>query len=131
MQQQPDYQDVVEDVLGFLSARIEVSEHAGIDRSKIWIDPGFGFGKTLDHNMQLLRGLARFKIAEVPLLVGISRKSMIGTLLGGRPVEERLMGSVGAAVVAVERGADVVRVHDVRETYEALVGAGLMERSHF
>ncbi len=127
MQQAPHYEDgVVTEVFRFLQQRIAASQFSGIERSKIWVDPGFGFGKTLEHNLELLRGLEQFQPLEVPLLVGISRKSMIGALLGDAPVEQRLQGSVGAAVVAVARGAKIVRVHDVRETMEALKGAGLM-----
>lgn len=124
MQGDPHYDDVVEDVIGFLRGRIADCELAGIPRSRLLVDPGFGFGKRLDHNLQLLKELGRFSALGAPLLVGISRKSMVGALLGDLPVEERLFGSVGAAVVAVERGADIVRVHDVRETREALQGAG-------
>ncbi len=126
MQSDPHYEDVVEEVVAFLRGRIADCELAGISRSRLLVDPGFGFGKRLEHNLQLLRGLDRLRSLQVPLLVGISRKSMIGALLGDLPVEERLFGSVGAAVVAVERGADIVRVHDVRETREALQGAGLL-----
>ncbi|MBT3196935.1 MAG: dihydropteroate synthase [Gammaproteobacteria bacterium] len=129
MQQAPHYNNVVDEVLTFLSDRIAACEAAGIARSRIWVDPGFGFGKRLEHNLQLLSGLDRFRALNVPLLVGISRKSMVGELLGGREVGERLFGSVGAAVVAVERGANIVRVHDVGETHEALMGAGLMRGS--
>ncbi len=127
MQEAPRYQDVVEEVVQFLRQRMDACETAGIDRSRIWIDPGFGFGKTLAHNLQLLGALRRFDPLKAPLLVGISRKSMIGALLGEVPVEQRLFGSIGAAVAAVARGARVVRVHDVRETREALLGAGLMQ----
>ncbi len=126
MQQQPVYEDVVEDVISFLGGRVAHCELAGIPRSRILVDPGFGFGKNLDHNLQLLKGLGHFSRLGVPLLVGLSRKSMIGALLGDAPVEKRVLGSVGAAVVAIERGAAVVRVHDVRETCEALAGTGLL-----
>ncbi len=127
MQQAPYYEDgVVTEVIRFLQQRIAACQFAGIERSQIWVDPGFGFGKTLEHNLALLNELDRLQSLDVPLLVGISRKSMIGALLGDVPVEQRLQGSVGAAVVAVARGARIVRVHDVRETVEALQGAGLM-----
>jgi dihydropteroate synthase len=127
MQQAPHYEDgVVVEVIRFLQQRIAACQFSGIERNQIWVDPGFGFGKTLQHNLELLRGLEQFRALDAPLLVGISRKSMIGALLGDLPVEQRLQGSVGAAVVAVARGAAVVRVHDVRETVEALKGAGLM-----
>jgi len=126
MQQNPHYDDVTDDVIQFLQRRIDASVSGGIRRENLWVDPGFGFGKTLDHNLQLLSELEQFEQLDAPLLVGISRKSMIGALLGDVPVEQRLQGSVGAAVVAVARGAKIVRVHDVRETVEALRGAGLL-----
>jgi len=127
MQQNPHYDDVTDDVIQFLQRRIDASVSGGIRRENLWVDPGFGFGKTLDHNLQLLSELEQFQRLSAPLLVGISRKSMIGTLLGDVPVEQRLFGSVGAAVVAVARGAEIVRVHDVEETKEALQGAGLID----
>lgn len=127
MQQAPYYEDgVVAEVIRFLQQRIAACQFSGIERSQIWVDPGFGFGKTLQHNLELLAELDQFRSLDVPLLVGMSRKSMIGALLGDVPVEQRMLGSVGAAVVAVARGAHVVRVHDVRETVEALKGAGLI-----
>lgn len=126
MQESPDYEDVTEDVVRFLRDRVADCELAGISRSNLLIDPGFGFGKTLEHNLKLLRELSSFKEMDLPLLVGISRKSMVGSVLDDAPVGDRVWGSVGAAVVAVERGADVVRVHDVKETREALLGAGLI-----
>ena len=92
---------------------------AGIARERLLIDPGFGFGKTLRHNLALLRGLDHFRRLGLPLLVGISRKSMLGTITG-RPVGERLVASVAAALIAVERGARIVRVHDVAATVDAL-----------
>jgi dihydropteroate synthase len=84
------------------------------------LDPGFGFGKNLEHNLTLLRRLPELRALGYPLMVGLSRKSMIGTLLGGKPVEERMQGSVAAAVIAVQNGANIVRVHDVAPTVEAL-----------
>lgn len=126
MQKSPEYEDVTDDVIKFLRGRVADCELAGISRSNLLVDPGFGFGKRLEHNLQLLRELGKFKEMDLPLLVGISRKSMIGALLDDAPIEDRVWGSVGAAVVAVERGADIVRVHDVKETREALLGAGLI-----
>lgn len=126
MQESPDYEDVTDDVIRFLRGRIADCELAGIPRSNLLIDPGFGFGKRLEHNYKLLRELHGFKSLDLPLLVGISRKSMVGAVLDDAPVGDRVWGSVGAAVVAVERGADIVRVHDVKETREALLGAGLL-----
>lgn len=119
MQASPHYQDVVAEVGGFLETRIEACVDAGIVRERIIADPGFGFGKSLAHNLLLLRELERFQRLGVPLMAGISRKSMIG-LLTGRESDERLAGSLAAAVMAVERGAAIVRVHDVAPTVDAL-----------
>lgn len=120
MQQSPDYPDgVVSEINAFFTKRIEQAVKAGISHTNICIDPGFGFGKTLQHNYQLLRGLEGFSIHEAPLLVGISRKSMIGNL-SGLPIEERLPGSLSAAVIAAIKGANIFRVHDVKSTVEAL-----------
>jgi dihydropteroate synthase len=120
MQQDPTYGDVVAEVTAFLAGRLAACEAAGIPRERLLVDPGFGFGKTLAHNLALLRGLPRLASLGVPVLAGLSRKSMIGALLGGVPVGERLHGSVAAAVLAVERGAAIVRVHDVGPTVQAL-----------
>ena len=118
MQDAPQYSDVLAEVYDFLAARLAVCEAAGITRDRLCIDPGFGFGKTLEHNLTLLRGLPR--LAELaPVLVGVSRKRMIGEITG-RPVEERLAGSLAAALRAVENGATIVRVHDVAATVDAL-----------
>lgn len=119
MQQEPDYHDVVSEVHGFLQERVSCCLAAGIMQEHIIIDPGFGFGKSLAHNLSLLKHLDQFSALRVPLLVGMSRKSMLGTVLD-TALEHRLIGSVAAALIAVERGASIVRVHDVRETVEAL-----------
>lgn len=119
MQRGPVYADVVAEVRDYLAARVGACEAAGIARERILVDPGFGFGKTLAHNLQLLRHLDRFTDLAASVLVGISRKSMIGALLDV-PVGERLVGSLAAATIAVWRGARVVRAHDVRETVQAL-----------
>ena len=119
MQQQPRYDDVVTDVTEFLRQRSRVCIDAGIDRHKIVLDPGFGFGKTLQHNLDLLNGLASICELELPLLVGISRKSMLGAILD-KPVNERLYGGIAAAVIAHTKGARLFRVHDVAATREAL-----------
>ncbi|MCB1792397.1 MAG: dihydropteroate synthase [Gammaproteobacteria bacterium] len=119
MQQAPQYDDVVADILGYLEQRVSDCERAGIPRSRLLVDPGFGFGKTLDHNLALLANLARFQKLGLPLLVGISRKSMLGAITD-RAVEDRMAASVAAALIAVERGARIVRVHDVAETVDAL-----------
>lgn len=120
MQQQPEYGDVVAEVSDFLRERVAALTAAGIDPRRLCIDPGFGFGKTVEHNYALLRATGRL-IAELdlPLLAGLSRKSMIGAVTG-RPVEQRLAGSLAGALAAVARGALIVRVHDVAETVDAL-----------
>jgi dihydropteroate synthase len=120
MQQAPQYQDVVAEVTAFMEARIAACEAAGIPRHRLILDPGFGFGKTLQHNLTLLRRLGEFQTLGLPLLVGLSRKSMIGALLDGAPVEGRLHGSIAAAILAAGRGAAILRVHDVGPTAEAL-----------
>ena len=130
MQGQPQYQDVVAEVLDFLRIRIEAVEAAGILRERIVIDPGFGFGKTLEHNLALLRDLDAFSELGVLVLAGLSRKSMLGAITG-QDVERRVHASVAAALLAVQRGAKIVRVHDVRATVDALkvwqvVNAGQM-----
>jgi len=119
MQERPEYEDVVEDVFRFLLARVASCEFAGIARHRLLVDPGFGFGKTLGQNYRLLAGLRRFADMGLPLLVGLSRKSMIGRLLG-RPVEQRLAGSLAGAAAAVLAGAHIVRVHDVQQTRDVL-----------
>ncbi|MET0089819.1 MAG: dihydropteroate synthase [Candidatus Thiodiazotropha sp.] len=120
MQSAPHYDQVVGDVMEFLNDRLEACVSAGIPRERILLDPGFGFGKTLQHNLELLHSLDRFLSLGLPLLVGISRKSMIGALLDERPVDGRLYGSLAAAVIAAMKGASVIRVHDVAETVDAL-----------
>ncbi|MGE5385829.1 MAG: dihydropteroate synthase [Betaproteobacteria bacterium] len=119
MQQAPVYQDVVAEVRRFLAARLKDCRRAGVADERITLDPGFGFGKTLEHNLALLRRLPELGVDRLPLLVGVSRKSMLGAITG-RPVGERLSASVTAALVAVQRGAGIVRVHDVAATRDAL-----------
>ncbi|MHB1950957.1 MAG: dihydropteroate synthase [Acidiferrobacteraceae bacterium] len=129
MQVQPRYADVVAEVTEFLRARVNAAVAAGIPRSLLLVDPGFGFGKTAEQNLTLLRGLRALKSLGLPVLVGLSRKSMIGTLTGA-PAADRLPGSVVLAVLALKEGADILRVHDVAPTrqglllYEAVHGAG-------
>lgn len=127
MQLDPRYRDVVAEVFGFLRARIAACESAGISTARIIVDPGFGFGKSLQHNLELLHGLDRLAAMGLPVLVGLSRKSMISHILegAGPPVKasmaaERLAGSVTLALYAVRNGAHIVRVHDVRQTVAAL-----------
>jgi dihydropteroate synthase len=119
MQQQPNYQNVVAEVSAFLRERIAASEAAGIRRDRIAIDPGFGFGKTLAHNLTLLCELSKLSELDVPILAGLSRKSMLGAVTG-RDVGQRLPASIAAALIAVQRGANLVRVHDVGATVDAL-----------
>jgi dihydropteroate synthase len=119
MQQRPAYQNVMDEVTAFLRERIAAAVAAGIARERLVIDPGFGFGKTVEHNLDLLRGLESFRVLGLPVLAGLSRKSMLGAVTG-REVDERLAASVAAALIAVQRGATIVRVHDVRETVDAL-----------
>ena len=129
MQDNPQYSDPVQEICDFLTDRVAATEAAGIDRQRLVLDPGFGFGKTLDHNLQLLAQLGKFSRLGFPLLVGLSRKSMIGEILGVS-ASQRLYGSVAAAVLAVERGAQIVRCHDVAETCQALkVVAAISEKN--
>jgi dihydropteroate synthase len=120
MQDNPSYDDVVEDIKSFFKERIEACELAGIELSSITLDPGFGFGKNLGHNIALLKNLSEFNEFGVSILAGLSRKSMIGTLLGDKDVDSRMIGSVTAALIAVENGANIIRAHDVEETNDAL-----------
>ena len=112
MQDKPEYVNVVEDVSGFLSDRMKQVVSAGVEVDRICLDPGFGFGKTLAHNLDLLRGISRIKALGAPILVGFSRKSMIGTITG-RSVEHRLAGTIALNLLALEQGASILRVHDV------------------
>lgn len=120
MQEAPHYDDVIAQVHRFLAERVFACEMAGIDRRRLVLDPGFGFGKTLEHNLALLAGLDRFADLKLPILAGLSRKRMIGTLTGQDEPGQRLHGSVAAAVLAAERGAGILRVHDVAATVQAL-----------
>jgi dihydropteroate synthase len=119
MQAAPYYDDVVTEVREFLKQRVLDCAQAGIPRDRLLLDPGFGFGKTLTHNLQLLARLNEFRELELPLLVGLSRKSMIGTLLG-LEVHARLPASLALAVLAAERGASIIRTHDVAATWQAI-----------
>jgi dihydropteroate synthase len=119
MQAEPRYTDVVKEVREFLVARALACEAAGVGRDRIVIDPGLGFGKTVAHNLELLRSLGELKAAGYPVMAGISRKSTLGRI-AGRDVNELVAASVAAALAAVARGAAIVRVHDVRETVDAL-----------
>lgn len=119
MQENPVYQNVVREVRDFLAQRVAAAERAGITRDRIVVDPGFGFGKTVEHNLALLRSLAEFRSLGVALMAGLSRKAMLGKLTGREP-RERIHASVAAALLAVQNGAHIVRVHDVAATRDAL-----------
>jgi len=119
MQREPSYRDVLAEVAAFLEERVAAAERAGIARERIVVDPGFGFGKTVAHNFELLRDLGRFTEIGLPVLAGWSRKSTLGAITG-RSADDRLAGSLAAALLAVERGARIVRVHDVAATRDAL-----------
>ncbi len=119
MQKNPVYGDVASEVRDFLQERIQACMAAGIPHQRIVIDPGFGFGKTVEHNLDLLRCLGELQVLGAPILAGLSRKSMIGALFG-LPVEQRLHASVALALIAVQNGATILRVHDVRATREAI-----------
>lgn len=119
MQDNPQYDDVIADIKQFFIDRIQVCEQAGINRERLILDPGFGFGKTLEQNYQLLAQLHQFSDLGLPLLSGTSRKSMIGNLLA-RKVDERLAGSLTTAIIAAQQNASIIRVHDVKETVDAL-----------
>ncbi|NVJ07217.1 dihydropteroate synthase [Myxococcus sp. AM001] len=130
MQQAPRYDDVVEDVLGFLEAAVARAGAAGIPRERILVDPGIGFGKTFEHNLFLLRRLQELRVLGLPLLVGTSRKGFLGRLAGGKPASERLAATLGSvASMAALGGADVVRVHDVVEARDALAVADAIRRA--
>src|SRR5215813_485677 len=130
MQIDPRYDDVVAEVIDGLATGIERAVAAGVPRERIWVDPGIGFGKTVGHNLFLLRHLAELRILGAPVLVGTSRKRFLGALTGGKPPDRRLAGTLGSvAAVAVLHGADVVRVHDVAEARDALAVADAIARA--
>jgi dihydropteroate synthase len=122
MQENPVYEDVTREVRDFLAERVARAVDAGVAEERIWVDPGIGFGKTTDHNLELIERLGELRELGRPVVLGASRKSFLGRLTG-REVDERLGGSLATAVIGMARGADVLRVHDVRETREALVVA--------
>ncbi|HCW90628.1 MAG TPA: dihydropteroate synthase [Marinobacter sp.] len=128
MQKRPEYRNLLREVSGFLMDRVRVVERAGIPADRILLDPGFGFGKTLEHNLELLHSLERMKILGHPLFVGMSRKSMLGQITG-REVEERLPASIAVATIAAMKGASVIRVHDVRETMDAVRVVAALEEA--
>ncbi len=128
MQARPSYQSVLREVSGFLMDRVRVAEQAGIPSDRILLDPGFGFGKTLAHNLKLLAALERLQVLGYPLLVGMSRKSMLGHITG-REVSERLPASLAVATISALKGASVIRVHDVGETVDAVKVVAAMEEA--
>lgn len=128
MQARPHYQNVRRDVTSFLMDRVRILEEAGVAPSKILLDPGFGFGKTLAHNLELLKSLAQMRVLGYPLLVGLSRKSMLGEITG-REVSERLPASLAVATIAAMQGAAIIRVHDVRETVDAIRVVSALQES--
>lgn len=119
MQDDPAYEDVVDEVKAFLAERVEAAVAAGIEEGRIWVDPGIGFGKTLEHNLELLRRLVELRELGRPLVIGTSRKSFIGRI-DGSAVDDRVGGTIASSVLAVVGGAEVLRVHDVREVSQAL-----------
>lgn len=120
MQKDPRYADVVGDIREFFEQRLAALASAGVERRRVVLDPGFGFGKTLAHNLELLRRLGEFRELGCALMAGISRKSMLGAITGREDPADRTAASVAAALIAVQRGADIIRVHDVAETVDAL-----------
>ena len=119
MQQAPQYNDLIKDIIQFFQQRISACTESGIKKSRLILDPGFGFGKSLEQNYNLLANMSKFQSLDLPLLAGLSRKSMIGNLLN-REVNERLAGSLATAVIAAQQGAKIIRVHDVKETVDTL-----------
>jgi dihydropteroate synthase len=126
MQNAPAYGDVEQEVREFLAARVDAARAAGIDDCRLVLDPGFGFGKSLQHNLALFRALTATGVDDLPILVGISRKSMLGAITG-RPVEQRLAASIAAAILAAVKGAKILRVHDVADTSDALAVLAAIE----
>jgi dihydropteroate synthase len=120
MQEDPRYDDVVDEVRAFLEERLDAAVAAGVAEERVWLDPGIGFGKTVEHNLELLRRLNEIVAIGRPVVVGTSRKRFIGTLTGGKPEDQRLPGTIATNVLALERGASVFRVHDVAEVRDAL-----------
>ena len=131
MQHSPTYEDVVQEVYDYLLARASFAEKCGIDQGKVWLDPGFGFGKTGQHNYRLLHAIPRFVASAFPILIGVSRKSFIGAL-SSAPVDKRLPGTLAAQVLAQATGAKIIRAHDVAEARQAIdVAATILKPSLF
>lgn len=120
MQRDPHYNDVVGDVIAHLDAQVTACVERGVPRAEIAVDPGIGFGKNIDHNLELLKSLEAFQVLDCPLVLGVSRKSMIARLSRGEDPKDRMAGSIAAALAGIVRGADIIRVHDVAETCQAI-----------
>ena len=129
MQEDPRYDDVVSEVKAFLEERLAFAVSEGVDEERVWLDPGIGFGKTVEHNLELLRRLDEIVAIGRPVVVGTSRKSFLGKLVGGRDEGERLPGTIATNVLALERGASVFRVHDVAQNADALAVAAATVRT--
>ena len=129
MQEDPRYDDVVSEVKAFLEERLAFAVAEGVDEERVWLDPGIGFGKTVEHNLELLRRLDEIVAIGRPVVVGTSRKSFLGRLVGGRAEDERLPGTIATNVLALERGASVFRVHDVAQNADALAVAAATVRT--
>jgi dihydropteroate synthase len=129
MQEDPRYDDVVSEVKAFLEERLAFAVSEGVDEERVWLDPGIGFGKTVEHNLELLRRLDEIVAIGRPVVVGTSRKSFLGKLAGGRDEGERLPGTIATNVLALERGASVFRVHDVAQNADALAVAAATVRT--
>jgi len=127
MQKDPQYDDLLDEIKSYLNGSIKIALEAGVERSAIAIDPGIGFGKTVAHNLSLIKNLAYFKDLGYPIVIGASRKSFIGKLNNDIPASERLPGSLAAAILAVQNGANIIRCHDVAETKQALKIMGAVE----
>jgi dihydropteroate synthase len=128
MQRDPRYDDVVSEVRAFLEERLAFAVDAGVAEERVWLDPGIGFGKRMEHNLELLRRLEEIVAIGRPVVIGTSRKSFLGKLAGGREAHERLPGTIATNVLALERGASVFRVHDVRPVVDALAVAAATVR---
>jgi len=128
MQKNPVYTDLIGDILDYLEGSIQIAEAAGVSRTKIIIDPGIGFGKTFDHNLQIIKRLGEFSSLGFPVLMGVSRKAFIGKILGGAGPDERLEGTAAAVAISIMNGADIVRVHDVKEMAKVVRVADAIKR---
>jgi dihydropteroate synthase len=128
MQKSPRYEALIPEIMDYLRASIRMAEEAGIDGSNIVIDPGIGFGKTFEHNLRILRDLAEFEVLQKPILVGVSRKAFIGGILGDAPPDQRLEGTAAAVSIAIMNGANIIRVHDVKEMVKAAKVADAIKR---